>query len=155
MLDGLKPPTLAMEATPIEVRQWKKKFGTYYRRSGVPAWPDVDDKHNVFFGCMEVSVADKIMRHDLFTEALDVLPADPPTRDSLVELLDDVFLREVPLFNRRLEFWQMKQSPSTGESVDQFVELLEARAREAARIMPTSCSTWKSRWVRGLVSTSM
>ncbi len=73
------------------------------------------------------------MHHDRYKDRAAVLPADPvPDGSSIVELLDKVYLEEVPLFNRRLEFYQMWQrTTGEGEMVEQFVELLEARAREA------------------------
>ncbi len=73
------------------------------------------------------------MHHDRYEDRAALLPADPVTDgSSLVELLDKVYLEEVPLFNRRLEFYQMWQrTTGEGEMVEQFVELLEARAREA------------------------
>ncbi len=54
-----------------------------------------------------------------------------PDRSLLLKLLDEVYLEEMPLFNRRLEFFQMRQRTGEGEMVEQFVELLEAREREA------------------------
>ncbi len=61
-----------------------------------------------------------------------VQPAElVPDGSSLAELLDEVYLEEVPLFNRRLEFFQMPKTTGKGKTVEQFVELLEARAREA------------------------
>ncbi len=132
LVEALKPNLLTIDATPIEVRQWKRKLVTYLRRSGVPNWQDVSDQHSVFFGCMESAVEDRVMHHDRYEDTAAVLPADPvPDGSSLVELLDEVYLEEVPLFNRRLEFFQMRQRTGEGETVEQFVELLEARAREA------------------------
>ncbi len=36
LVEALKPSVLTLDATPIEVRQWKKKLVTYLCRSGVP-----------------------------------------------------------------------------------------------------------------------
>ncbi len=72
------------------------------------------------------------MHHNRYENTAAVLPADPvPDGSSLVELSEDVYLEEVPLFNRQLEFFQVRQRTSEGKTVEQFVELLEARAREA------------------------
>ncbi len=128
----MKPSILTLDASPIEVRQWKRKLVTYLRRSGVPNWTDISDQHSVFFGCMESAVEDRVMHHDRFRDNAAVLPAEPvPNGGSLTELLDEVYLEEVRLFNRRLEFFQMHQRTGEGETVEQFLELLEARTREA------------------------
>ena len=72
------------------------------------------------------------MRQDRYRDRAALLPAEPvPDGSSLVELLDEVHLEEVPLFNQRLEFFQMCQLTGEGETVEQFLELLEARTREA------------------------
>ncbi len=132
LVEALKPSLLTLDATPIEVRQWKRKLVTYLRRSGVPNWQDVSDQHSVFFGCMESAVEDRVMHHNRYKDRAAVLLADPvPDGSSLVELLDEVYLEEVPLFNRRLKFFQMRQRTGEGETVEQFIELLEVRAREA------------------------
>ncbi len=57
-----------------------------------------------------------------------ILPTDPPTNDSLIEILDAIFLANTTLFTRCLEFWEMKQDTGRCETVETFVELLEARA---------------------------
>ena len=70
-------------------------------RSSAPNWADVSDQHSVFFGFMESAVEDKVMHHDTYEVRAAVLPADPvPDGNSLVELLVEVYLEEVPLFNR-------------------------------------------------------
>ena len=131
-MEALKPSVLTLDTTPIEVQQWKRKLITYLRRSGVPNWTDVSDQHSVFFRCMESAVEDRVMHHDRNEDKAAVLPVDPvPDGSSLVELLDEVYLEEAPLCNWRLEFFQMRQRTGEGETVEQFVELLEARAREA------------------------
>ncbi len=116
---------------PFEVWQWKRKLVTYLRRSGVPNWQDVFDQHSVFFDCMESAVEDRVMHHDRYEETAAVLPADPVPDGSSLELLDEVYLEEVPLFNRRLEFFQMRQRTAERETVEQFKELLEAQAQKA------------------------
>ncbi len=132
LVEALKPSILTLDASPFEVRQWKRKLVTYLRRLGVPNWTDIPDQHSVFFGCMESAVEDRVMHHDRYRDNAAVLPAEPVSdKGSLPELLDEVYLEEVPLFNRRLEFFQMRQRTGKGETVEQFVELLEARARKA------------------------
>ncbi len=57
---------------------------------------------------MESAAEDRVMYHDRYEDTATVLPADPmPDGSSLVKLLDEVYLEEVSLFNRRLEFFQM------------------------------------------------
>ncbi len=130
LVEALKPSLLTLDATPIEVRQWKRKLVTYLCQSGVPNWQDVSDQHSaVFFSCMESAKEDRVMHHDRYEDITAVLPADPvPDGSSLVELLNEVYLEDVLLFNWRLEFFQMRQRTGEGETVEQFVELLEARA---------------------------
>ena len=128
MMDSLKPPTLCPDSTPYDLKQWKRKFGTYFRRSGCDLWAEHEDKHNAFFGCIEPALETRILRHEGYNAVRSVLPSDPPTNDSLIEILDAIFLANTPLFTRRLEFWEMKQDTGRGETVEAFVELLEARA---------------------------
>ncbi len=99
-MDALKPSILTLNASPIEVRQWKWMLVTYLRRSGVPNWTDISDQHSVFFGCMESAVEDRVMHNDRYRDNVAVLPAEPvPDGGSLTELLDEVYLEEVLLFN--------------------------------------------------------
>ncbi len=89
---------------------------------------DVSDQHSVFFGCMQSAVEDMVMHHDRYEDRTAVLPAEP-VRDgsSLVELSDE---EEVPLFNRQLEFFQMRQRTGEGETVEQFVDFVKLLGRE-------------------------
>ncbi len=32
-MDSLKPPTLCLDSTPYDLKQWKMKFGTYFHRT--------------------------------------------------------------------------------------------------------------------------
>ncbi len=43
LVEALKPGVLTLDASPMELRQWKRKLVTYLRRSGVPAWGDMMD----------------------------------------------------------------------------------------------------------------
>ena len=70
------------------------------------------------------------MHHDKYEDRAAVLPTEPvPDSSMLVELLDKVNLKEMPLLNRCLNFFQMCQRTGKREMMEQFVELLEARAR--------------------------
>ncbi len=112
---------LVVDASPIEVRrarQWKRKLVAYICRFRVPNWTDILDLLSVFFWCMESTVEDRVMHHDWYRDHAAVLPAKPVPDGS-------------SLFNRRLEFFKMRQRTGEGEMVEQFVELLEAQAREA------------------------
>ncbi len=129
MMDSLKPSTLCLDSTLYDLKQWKKKFGTYFRTSGCDLWAEHGDKHNTFFGCIESYLETRILRHESYNAVRSILPSDPPTNDSLIETLDAIFLANTPLFTRRLEFWEMKQDTGRGETVEAFVELLEARAK--------------------------
>ena len=121
---------LCPDFTPYDLKQWKRKLGTYFRRSGCDLWDEHEDKHNTFFGCIEPALETSILRHEGYNAVRSVLPSDPPTNDSLIEILDAIFLVNTLLFTHRLEFWEMKQDTGRGETVEAFVELLEARAEE-------------------------
>ena len=44
---------------------------------------------------------DRVMHHDRYEDRAAVIPVDPvPDGSSLVELLNEVYLEEMPLFNR-------------------------------------------------------
>ncbi len=55
MMDSLKPPTLCLDSTPYDLKQYKTKFSTYFRRSCCDPWAEHEDKHNAFFGCIKSS----------------------------------------------------------------------------------------------------
>ena len=58
------------------------------------------------------------MHHNRYVDTAVVLPADPvPDGNLLVELLESIYLEEVPLFNMRLEFFQVWQHTGKGETV--------------------------------------
>ena len=80
MMDSLKPPTLCPDSTPYDLKQWKRKFGTYFRRSGCDLWAEHEDKHNAFFGCIEPALETRILRHEGYNAVRSVLPSDPPPR---------------------------------------------------------------------------
>ena len=129
MMDSLKPPTLCLDSTPYNLKQWKRKFDTYFRRSGCNLWTKHKDKDNAFFGCIEPSLETRVQRHKGYDTVRSILLTDPPTNDSLIEILDAIFLANIPLFTRCLEFWEMKQDTGRCETVETFVELLEAHAK--------------------------
>ncbi len=132
LVEALKPSVLTLDASPIEMQQWKGKLVMYFRSLEVPNQTVILNHHSVFFWCIESAVEDRVMHHDQYCDNAGVLPAElVPDCSSLAELLDEVYLEEVPLFNRRLEFFQMPQRTGEGKTVEQFVEPLEARAREA------------------------
>ena len=112
-----------------DLKQWQRKFGTYFHRSGCSLWAEHEDKHNTFFECIESSLETRILRHESYNAVRSILPSDPTANDSLVEILDAIFLANTPLFTRRLEFWEMKQDTRRGETVDAFIKLLEARTK--------------------------
>ena len=126
--EGLKPPMLTLAAPPEEVTLWKKKFKTYFRRSQVSDWTEMEDQHNVFFCAVDTEVGSRVTRHARYGLARPVLQQQPATGDSLEEILDLIFLDEWPLFGRQLQFFNMKQED--GQTADEFVSLLEDRARE-------------------------
>ncbi len=43
LVDALKPGILTLDASPIELRPWKRKLVTYLRCSGVPGYRDITD----------------------------------------------------------------------------------------------------------------
>ncbi len=78
----------------------------------------MSDQHSVFFGFMGSAVEDRVMHHNRYVNTAAVLPADPvPDGNLLVELLESIYLEEVPLFNMRLEFIQVWQGTGEGETV--------------------------------------
>ena len=96
MMDSLKPPTLCPDSSMYDLKQWKRKFDTYFRRSGCDLWA----KHNAFFGCIEPALETRILRHEGYNAMRSVLPSDPPNNDSLIKILDAIFLSNTPLFTR-------------------------------------------------------
>jgi hypothetical protein len=96
MQDSLKPDKLQLDALPVDVTAWKKEFATYFRRSQVHTWPSREDQHNVFLACLSKDLRSKIVGDVGYNVTRDVLRSNPPTGDSLEEILDHVFLEEFP-----------------------------------------------------------
>ncbi len=100
MMDSLKPPTLCPDSSLYDLKQWKRKFDTYFHRSGCHLWAKHEDKHNAFFGCIEPALETRILRHEGYNAMRSVLPSDPPNNNSLIKILDAIFLSNTPLFTR-------------------------------------------------------
>ncbi len=54
-----------------------------------------------------------------------ILPTTTTTNDSLIEIVDYIFLANTPLSNCRLEFWEMKQDTRKGETVEASVSCIQ------------------------------
>ncbi len=68
----------------------------------------------------------RILRHEDYKEVRSILPIDPTTNNSLIEILDAIFVANKRHLISCLEFWEMKQDTETGDKVEAFVGLLVA-----------------------------
>jgi hypothetical protein len=105
-VDSLKPSfKLRPDSYPSEVGMWKKTFLAFANASGFDQYTPAE-RHIFLFSCVTVPLATRIQEHDNYR---DNLPIDGD--DSLMSILADIFGVRFPLFNRRLEYFRLKQAP--------------------------------------------
>ena len=122
---ALRPPTLLSGSSPASLKSWLRKFKAYFSQLGAAAWP-VDSGHALLSNCIDGELWSALERSQTFNETAPVIPLNPPTGESLLELLDLHFVAENPVFNRRVAWHQITQSPGQASS------LVVSKVREEA-----------------------
>lgn len=113
---ALKPPTLLHGSSPSAVKTWTRKFKAYFSQLGADTWTP-DKGHALLANNVDAELWTAIEHSQTFAENAPVLPADPATGDSLLEMLDLHFVAENPVFNRRVAWHQITQSQGQASSI--------------------------------------
>ncbi len=119
--DILKPPQLSLEYSPEEMRIWAEKFKAFYASSKLDT-VTVGEQQAYLIVCLDNHLASRLR---------DEIRADTPVLgdDSCMKVLEQEFLNKYPLFNRRLKFFQCKQSH--GQAFSDFATTLRKIGDEA------------------------
>ena len=102
--DALKPKVLSREMTPVEFSSWITRFSAYYASSNMHNC-SLPEQQAYFRACIDSYLEDRLQSK--ITPLTPVLPEDGKL--SCLDLLNDEFLLNHPIFARRLDFFQAKQ----------------------------------------------
>ena len=124
--DSLKPKPLNRDNTPVELTAWIEKFTAFYVSSRLQDATPVE-QHAHFKSCIDAYLTSRLHQHIL--PNTPVLPDPANTSKCLVEMLQEEFLVQHPLFSRRLDFFNFKQS--TGQAFTDYYQKLRKKGDEA------------------------
>ena len=110
----LRPDVLSKKATPAEVRAFLRSFGHYYDASKMAA-ASLGEQQEYFFRCLDPDVQEAI-RPDVQANtnvfnAPDGAHPGVPTLESLVQAYWEQLC---PIFNRRMDLFNIEQGPRSG-----------------------------------------
>ena len=103
--DALKPKVLTREMTPVEFTSWVTRFTAYYASSNMQNC-SLAEQQAYFRACIDSYLEDRLQSK--IAPVTPVLPEDGKV--SCLNLLNDEFLLNHPVFARRLDFFQAKQA---------------------------------------------
>ena len=122
---ALQPSLLSLTQTPTELRAWKRKYKTYYTSSKFHLAP-IEEQHEYFRSCLADTLDNKIFGH---VEPDTPIFSNDTSFKSCFSILDEIWLQEYPLFNRRLTYFRIQQPQ--GERFSGFAPKLHAVGLEA------------------------
>ena len=123
---GLKPKTLTLSFTPIELAVWLRAFNDFYVTSGLEN-STLAKQQAYFRSCL-----DPTLENSLNPKILPGTPIQPtldPGQNSCIGLLKEAFVTEYPIFTRRLDYFQVKQKPN--QKYSEFYKLLKKHQAES------------------------
>ena len=120
----LKPEKLDLEQPPSTLRTWKASFLTYYTSTGINTCT-LGEQHGFIMNFMQPSLANRVRDNDKYREDLPL----QGQVDSVMAVIEDEFLTRYPLFNRRLDYFRMRQAD--GEKFSDFALKLRKTGEEA------------------------
>lgn len=115
----LKPYQLHPEHTPADLGNWIAKFNVYHSASGMSMYT-TEEQHMFLCSCISPSLEVKIREHDNYKKELPIFGDD-----SVIKIIQEEFDLYYPLFNRRLDFFQYKQT--SGQKFSDFMLLLKQK----------------------------
>jgi hypothetical protein len=122
-IEALKPFKLRQDSYPNEVRIWKESFDAYYAASMFDQY-GIKEQHMFLFACMNVTLAQKVRENDDYRQNMAI-----KGNDSVYEILDHIFDIRYPTFNKRLEYFRLRQAPR--QSFSDWVAKLLQRSETA------------------------
>ena len=124
--ETLKPKPLTRENNPVELRAWVERFTAFFISSRLSEATEVEQQAH-FKACLDAYLNSRLHQH--IKPNTPILP-DPTSLDrSCIELLQDEFLVQHPLFSRRLDFFNFKQS--SGQAFTDWYQKLRKKGDEA------------------------
>jgi len=129
--ETLKPKPLTRENNPVELRAWVERFTAFFISSRLSEATEVEQQAH-FKACLDAYLNSRLHQH--IKPNTPILP-DPTSLDrSCIELLQDEFLVQHPLFSRRLDFFNFKQS--SGQAFTDWYQKL--RKKDSATLTETA-----------------
>ena len=107
--DTIKPGQLSLQHRPIELRQWIRKVEAFVRINAIDAMAPSEQQSY----CREFLDTDLDTRISLLLDDYTVACTDP---NSIVALVVREFGIKYPLFERRMEYFRLTQSPGQSAS---------------------------------------
>ena len=147
-LADLKPEQLSLDDSPSTLRSWKFNFNGYYRSAALDTYT-VEEQHVFLMNFLKPDLANRVRENDKYRENLPVLGQV----DSLMAVVDDEFLTRYPLFNRRLEYFRLKQE--TGEKFSDFALKLRRAGEEAQLPQMDEQQLHMFRYITGVTDTKL
>ena len=142
----LEPKVISSEYSPAELRQWLRDYSSFYTASNFEK-ADIGIQHSYFLRYVASDVRQRIEN--------DITPNMPicAESDSCFQLLIKFFKLQYPVFNRRLDFFRLKQS--SGESSTAFLAKLERIGAEADLADLTIADFYAQRILEGLADKTL
>jgi len=100
--DTLKPDILSLDNSPLEFRQWKRKFRAFYDGSFLKN-STLAEQQSYVLNFVDADLNGHLLGH----VAIDT---EVWTDDGLVAILTDLFNARYPLFSRRMDFFRFQRA---------------------------------------------
>ena len=145
--DSLKPFTLLTSHTPVQLRNWIRKYRTYYSSSNMHM-ADIKEQQAYFMDCLGSYLETRIQ-----TKIRDTTPifrdGDEGAEVSCMELLEDAFIVIHPILTRQFSFFQSSQQP--GQLFSDWAASLTAIGDEADLPSLTTDGLYVLRYICGTI----
>ena len=134
--EALKPKPLSRDSNPVELTAWIEQFTAYFVSSRLEEATFVE-LHAHFRACLDAYLNSRL--HPLAQPNTPVLEDPANVTKCCVELLRDEFLIQHPLFSRRLDFFNFKQS--SGQAFSDWYQKLKKKGDVADFACHSTIST--------------
>ena len=148
--NALKPKELTREHSPIEFTNWIEQFSAYFTSSRMIN-SSILEQQAYFKNCIGAYLISRI--NAKIQPNTPVLPDPAGTDISCIELLKEEFLVQYPLFTRRLDFFQYKQSQ--GQQFTDWETTLRKKGDEADLASLTVDDLYVMRYLTGISDTKL
>ena len=121
LMEGLKPPILTKDFTPVEYKSWVRKFRSYFNTGRVDRL-QVEDQQSVWRICVDPHIEERIA--DQMTDTTPVFGVG-----GVMDMLDEDFQTKYPLTTRRADYFRLQQKE--GQPFSEHMAKLLRIAKEA------------------------